>query len=304
MKRNNIPGALDDLGDAQDTTVSAPQSTTEAETQDLLTGKDSILSFPTATQLVVLPSHGVFYPEGHALHDTDSIEIKMMTAKEEDILLNSSYIKNGTVLDKLLSSLIVDKTLSLDSVLATDRDALLIAARVSAYGEKYEADVNCPKCTEVNKISIDLEEVLESEFPEFDELPEGVSITEAKTICIELPRTGATFELRPRLCEDDKKVTMKQKKLKKLKARNSDSLSLVEAFKQITVSVNGETGREFIDKVFEILPAYDFRHLRVSYQDIIPTVNMHTHLECTACGAEEVIVVPMNADFLWPDIKI
>ena len=62
--------------------------------------------FPT--EEVTLPSKGLLYPEGSPLRK-GVIEMKYMTAKEEDILTNQNYIANGTVIDKLIKSLIVSE---------------------------------------------------------------------------------------------------------------------------------------------------------------------------------------------------
>ena len=93
--------------------------------------------FPT--EIVQLPSKGKFYPEGHAL-STGKIEMKYMTAKEEDILTNQSYIKNGVVLDKLFRALIVTPV-NYNDVLLGDKNAIMVAARVLGYGKDYEIAV-------------------------------------------------------------------------------------------------------------------------------------------------------------------
>ena len=118
-----------------------------------------------------------------------------------------------------------------------------------------------------------------------------------------MPRTRLQFELRPRIGADDAALQQKKRKLKKLKLKDNSS-SMIESFSQITVGIDGNTDHHFIKKTIENLPAFDFRYLRNCYQDNMPDVNMHTFLECSTCGAEEVISVPMSADFLWPDIRV
>ena len=114
----------------------------------------SNFSFPMTTEVVPLPSHGILYPEGHPLEGVSEIEIKMMTAKEEDILTNTSFIKNGTALDRVLKSIIVDKSLDLNSLMIGDKNALLVASRISAYGSSYDAVVTCPQCMAKNNLRI------------------------------------------------------------------------------------------------------------------------------------------------------
>lgn len=261
------------------------------------------VSYIAPTEHVQLPSYGVFYPEGHPLSGIDSIEIKQMTAKEEDILTNASYIKNGTVIDKLLKSLVISD-MDLDGLTIGDKNALLIAARSSAYGSDYEASATCPQCGAKNQVGVNLEDVLDVSPPDFESLPDGCEFDpERRVVRIVLPRTRLQFELRPRIGADDTELQEKKKKLKKLKLK-SDTSSMIESFAQVTISIDGNSERHFITKTIENLPAFDFRYLRNCYQSIMPDVNLHTFLECSACGAEEVISVPMNADFLWPDIRL
>ena len=91
--------------------------------------------FPT--EIVDLPSNGHFYVQGHPL-STGKVEVKYMTAKEEDILTSQNLIQQGTVIEKLLQSLIVDKSIKLDDMLIGDKNAIMVAARILGYGKEYE----------------------------------------------------------------------------------------------------------------------------------------------------------------------
>ena len=297
MSRNNSSK----IGDIS--TDSTPKDAPAVDAVVSRDPKDSGVSYIAPTEHVTLPSHGLYYPEGHDLCGIDSIEIKQMTAKEEDILTNASYIKNGTVLDKLMRSIVVDN-IDLDGLTIGDKNAILIAARASAYGSDYEATATCPSCSAKQQINIDLNEVLDVSPPDFESLPDGCEFDkERKTLKVVLPRTRLQFELRPRIGADDAVLQQKKRKLKKLKLKDNSS-SMIESFSQITVGIDGNTDHHFIKKTIENLPAFDFRYLRNCYQDNMPDVNMHTFLECSTCGAEEVISVPMSADFLWPDIRV
>ena len=93
--------------------------------------------YKSPTEMVDLPSQGYFYFDGHPL-SSGKIEIKYMTAKEEDILTSQNLIQQGTVIDKLLESLIVDKSVKLDDLLIGDKNAIMVAARILGYGKEYE----------------------------------------------------------------------------------------------------------------------------------------------------------------------
>ena len=117
---------------------------------------DGGFSFVVPTEFVELPSEGRFYPESHPLHNQDVIEIKQMTAKEEDILTSQTLLKQGVALDRLLQSLIVDKRINPASLLSGDRSAIIVAARRSGYGSVYESQMNCPSCGTKQEFSFNL----------------------------------------------------------------------------------------------------------------------------------------------------
>ena len=113
-------------------------------------------SFVVPTDFVELPSQGRFYPEGHPLHGQDSIEIRQMTAKEEDMLTSRTLLKKGVALDRVIASLIVNKQIDPDSLLVGDRNAIIIAIRVAGYGNIYDTKVSCPSCGAKQEYSFNL----------------------------------------------------------------------------------------------------------------------------------------------------
>ena len=114
------------------------------------------LSYTVPTEFVELPSRGVFYPEGHPLSGQDTVEIKYMTAKEEDVLSSQALIKKGVVIERLLENLLVDKTISPKTLVVGDRNAIMVAARISAYGSEYETRITCPVCSTSLPFAFDL----------------------------------------------------------------------------------------------------------------------------------------------------
>ena len=116
--------------------------------------------FPT--EMVNLPSKGALYPKESSISKGE-IEVKYMTAKEEDILTSQNLIRKGLVIDKLLESLIVDESINLDEILIGDKNALMVASRVLGYGKDYEFETNCPACGERNKDNIDLTSLKDKE---------------------------------------------------------------------------------------------------------------------------------------------
>ena len=113
------------------------------------------MEFPVPTEFVVLPSGGDLYPPEHPWHNKIEIEIKHMTAKEEDILSSQNYIASGVALDKFVQSVLIDP-IDASSILLVDRTAILIAARTTGYGEEYDTAVGCPSCRFENQLSFNI----------------------------------------------------------------------------------------------------------------------------------------------------
>ena len=101
--------------------------------------------FPT--EIIDLPSKGLIYSKDNPL-SSGKIEMKYMTAKEEDILTTQSYIKDGTVLDRLFQSLIIGngegEPIKYVDLVTGDKNAIMIAARVLGYGKEYKVEVEDP----------------------------------------------------------------------------------------------------------------------------------------------------------------
>ena len=122
------------------------------------------LSFVVPTEFVDLPTKGRFYPEGHPLHNVEEIEIKFMTAKEEDILTSRSLLKKGVAIEKMLQNLVMDKSIDVESLFVGDRNAILVAARISGYGPEYKTSITCPACATTQTYEFDLQEAKTSGF--------------------------------------------------------------------------------------------------------------------------------------------
>lgn len=238
--------------------------------------------FKFPTEEVELPSKGLLYPEDHPL-SSGKVEIKYMTAKEEDILTNQTYIQKGTVLDKLLESVIVDKNIKLRDLLIGDKNAVLIATRVLGYGKDYSF---LYKGKEVN---VDLSELENKPFDESN-LVDGKN-----ELSFTLPhsKTLITFKLLDG--HSEAKIDQELKGLKKIKKDNVPELTT--RLKHIVTSVNGDTDAKVIrDFVDNYLLARDSRAFREYLKIVQPDVDMSITLD----DGEEV-EVPLGLSFFWPD---
>jgi hypothetical protein len=241
--------------------------------------------FKLPTEIVELPSKGKLYPEGNALKE-GKIEMKYMTAKEEDILTNQNYIKQGTVIDKLLQSLIVTK-INYDDLLVGDKNAIMLAARVLSYGASYEFEYDG-----VNQV-IDLSKL--------ETKPHHTDYTNANSneFSFILPHTQNTVTFKLLTHGDERKIDEEIKGLQKI---NKDSTSEVTVrLAYIITSVNGSFDkkdiREFVNNYFL---AKDARAFRSYYNEISPDVDVKIILTNSE-GIEEDTNLPIGINFFWPD---
>ena len=257
------------------------------------TNKSSLLSFVTPTEIIDLPSRGTFYPEGHSAHGKETIEIKYMTAKEEDILTSKTLVNRGIVLDRLLSSIILDNV-NPDDLLVGDRNAILIAARITGYGENYETGIGCPSCGEKFTHSFNLNEVEFNEEPNLEEM--NVEFEDG-LFFFELPKSKVTVGIRPLCARDEKELNKVAQKKKKY---NLAEAPLTDLLKAVVVSANGSVDKGLIAQFVDVMPAMDSRALRTTYIKLIPDVDMTQEIVCPECGTGSEVEVPFTGEFFWP----
>lgn len=255
------------------------------------------LELPNQTEFVDLPSRGLFYPEDHPLFNQETVEIKFMTAKEEDILTNKSYVQKGVVIDKFLKSMLVDKRINPDSLLIADRNAILIAARVTGYSNEYVVNIPCPLCYKSSKTTFDLTLVNNRISTSDDHDVWKCHPTSKGTYIAELEKTKAKVEFKVLTAADEKKIEASAENKKKLNLPEASSTDLL---KTMIVSVNDNEDKVFINHFIENMPALDSRLLRKIYSEITPKVDMSFDYYCTNCNETSVVEVPLTSEFFWP----
>lgn len=269
-------------------------ATFQAEAQ----GAGSGLTFVAPTEFVSLPSGGRYYPEGHPLFNQDSVEIKMMTTKQEDILTSRALLKKGVAIDRFIQSLLVPKNVSPDGLLVGDKNAILVAARISGYGAEYKTQVQCPVCQERSSFEFDLEQYTSLDGANIRDL-EGVSESGDPNapFNVVLPKTGWTVGCKMLFGEDEKKI---QKSMNAKKKANLPESPLTDQLRAMVFSVEGHTKPNMIMQAIENMPAKDSKHLRDVYKLLVPNVDMTQDFHCVHCGYEGEMEVPLTADFFWP----
>ena len=248
---------------------------------------ESKFKFPT--EVVELPSKGLIYPKDNPL-SSGKLEMKYMTAKEEDILTNQNYIAKGTVLDKLLESLLVSK-INYNDLITGDKNALLIAARVLGYGKDYTFRGYNPSSLQIENLTIDLTTLKDKNLNSKDLKEEGVNEFE-----FSLPYSKSILSFKLLTHSDEKSIERELEGLKKIK---KDIIpESTTRFKYIITSIDGDrekkTIREFVDNY---LLARDARALREEIRRISPDVELKYYEE----GVEEGITIPIDTTFFWPE---
>jgi len=263
--------------------------------QDTNTGG---FSFVTPTEFVELPSEGRYYPEGHPLCGESSIEIRQMTAKDEDLLTSRTLIKKGIVLDRLIRNLVVDKSINTDSLLVGDRNAIIIAARVSGYGSEYATEVQCPECDETQTHEFDLNSahITVGDVEKASELQ--TTFKENGTFETVLPRTGVTATFK--LFDGEDERYMVNMILGNNKKKGEDNL-ITRQLRRMIVAVDGNTTREALEYFVNNVPSVDSRHLRMVFKMVTPDIDLTQEFECVECDHAQQMEVPLSADFFWPD---
>jgi len=258
---------------------------------------DDTLTFVTPTEFVEIPSAGRFYPSTHPLHNVDTIEIRHMTAKDEDILASSALLKKGIAIDRFLQNIIVDKRIKISQLLVGDKNALVVASRITGYGPQYDTRMACPSCSTKTTHSFDLSALqLYTGETALENYPE-LEVTENNTFITVLPKSQLSVEFRLMTSDDETKLTNQAEAKRK---NNLPESSFTSQLKMIVLSINGQEDRRAIYDTIDSLPALDSRYLRNLYTATMPTVDLGHDFVCFECAYEDRLEVPFTSDFFWP----
>lgn len=257
------------------------------------------LNFVVPTEFVELPSKGDFYPEGHPLYKEEYVEIKHMTAREEDILTSKTLLRKGVAIDRLIDSILVDKRIKAKDLLLGDKNAILVYSRIFAYGSDYSSTVVCPSCGASNKFEFNLNthslrhpsDVEDSGL--FESLDNG-------NFVVSLPKTQAKVEVRLLTGADEQRLLKIAAQKKKAKIENADA-TLTDQMRLFIVSIGGSSDKKMINKFIEAAPAADTRLLRKIYNRLTPNLDLTQEFVCSSCGHETDTEVPITPEFFWPN---
>ncbi len=271
-------------------------NTAEAASPPVAAMDSNVFSFVAPTEFVSLPSQGRHYSADHPLFNQETVEIKQMTAKEEDILTSATLIKNGVALERLLESIIIDKRIDPKTLLIGDRNAIVISARISGYGNVYRTQITCPNCFTEQKHNFDLNDagVITSQQISSD-LPEEINLTDTGDYSIVLPKSNLNIVLKLLTGKDENKLS------RSLNNNQQSERLVTTQLEHMIKSVNGNATTEAIQYVSQNLPSADSAFLRKIYKSIVPNINLTLGFTCSNCSHTEDMEVPLTAEFFWPE---
>jgi len=250
--------------------------------------------FPT--EFIDLPSKGWFYPENSPL-TSGKVEMKYMSAHEEDILTSTSLLQKGLVIDALMKSLLVDKTISYDDFLLGDRNALILAARILGYGKDYAVAIECPECKKKAEKIVDLEKL---PVKNGDFSPEHKGKNE---FSLQLPATKRIITFKLLTNGDDKLVNKEAEAIQK--ATKSDILPLITTRMRASIlTIDGDATKGKINQFIQEMPARDSRAFREYGTKMMPDIDMRVDFACPYCSFSNLLEIPLDANFFWPRSEV
>ena len=244
--------------------------------------------FPT--EVVNLPSKGKLYSKDNPLSKGE-VELKYMTAKEEDILTSINLIRKGIVIDKVLESLIVDKKIKVGDLLIGDKNALMISARILWYGKEYEVKAKCIECGDSGDLKVDCTQLKDIEIS--DDIKEN-------KFSMKLPATKVEIEFR--LLTSAEEISVEKDVEAMQKVQPDFDYTNTFRFKKMITSIDGDTTpsviNDFVDNKFLALDSLEFRK---NLNKITPGVDMNYEYCCPSCSHTQEVVVPLGTGFFWPN---
>lgn len=257
-------------------------------------------SFAVPTEFVNLPSRGKVYKEGTSLHGVEEVEIKHMTAKEEDIITNQDYIRKGIVFDRVLESVLINKDIRVSEMSDPDKMAVLIAARKTGYGNDYDAEGICEHCGDQTTFTFDLQKVLDNTTNQDDPwIPDFAKHDkEDNTVMIDLPISEIKVQIKIMDMEDKEYLEKLRTQREKLKL---EYIHTVENLRRTIVHVNGDSEPETIARFLDFIPARDSRIIKAIQARLQPKIKLSQDVECRSCGDLSEREVPLGGGFFWSE---
>lgn len=264
------------------------------QTQTAYDAVKSDFGLDIPVELVPLPSNGIIYPTSSGLYNKEVLEIRAMTAREEDILTSKALLKKGTVITELIKSCLVDKTIDPATLIAGDRNALMVSIRVTGYGHQYDAEITCSndECELKSLRQFNLAELAIQRLKITPVTP-GENAFEFL-----LPFTKKLVKFKFLTGFDEEDISATQDKQKKLGMQSANAVTSNLLHSIISIDNNADRGK--LSAFVRMMPARDSLALREYIRSNEPGILMKQETTCPACGHEEQVQIPISVSFLWP----
>ena len=261
--------------------------------EDRATQYDQMAGFSVPRDFVMLPSKGKIYPTGSPLHNLEEIEVRHLTAADEDILTSRSLLRSGKAIDAMLNNVILNKTINTEELISGDKNAILTFLRITGYGADYPVEIECPGCNESIKHEFDLSQ-LKMRFLDVEPAAEGEN-----RFSFEMP-SGVYVEFKLLNSAEDNQITDEADKLKKM-TNSPFEKNVTTKLKHQIISVNGDTNRATISHFVDNMNVRDSRAYRKHLDEIEPDVDMNQEFKCPLCGHSGEVEIPITVGFFWPE---
>ena len=261
--------------------------------EDRATQHDQMAGFSVPRDFVMLPSKGRIYPENSPLYNMEELEVRHLTAADEDILTSRSLLRSGKAIDTLLDNVIVNKSIKAEELVSGDKNAIMTFLRITGYGPEYNVELTCPGCSEDIKSEFDLTQ-LTMNMLDTEPMAPGQNKFE-----FTLP-SGIVLNFKFLTSKEERVISDEQEKVKKMTNSPVDH-NVTTRLKHQLISVDGNEDHNYINNFINVMNVRDSRAFRKYFESIEPDVNMKQDFVCPLCGAKEEVTIPITVDFFWPD---
>lgn len=252
-------------------------------------------NFEFPTEVIELPSKGLVYPQGHPL-SRGTVEIKYMTAREEDILASQNLIKKGIVLDKLFESVVVEPGVNVNDIFIGDKNAILLATRILGYGKDYEVEITDPFTLEKQKVVIDLAKVQTKDIDE-------KLLNSENRYTFKLPKSGKEIVFKLLTHGDELEISKDVQALERINKNSALAFDVTTRFRYMIQSVDGNEDKGFITKWIQNgFLALDTQAFRKYVKEITPDLDLKFEFTSDLTGEVEALDIPFGINFFYPTI--
>ena len=255
--------------------------------------RDGPAGFVVPRDFVMLPSKGVIYPVDSPLHGIEEVEVRHLTAQDEDVLTSRSLLRSGKALDAVLNNVLLNKSIKADKLISGDKNAILTFLRITGYGPEYAVQIDCPSCNTEVKHEFDLS-ALSMRFLDVNPTAEGENKFEYM-----LPSNNL-IHFKFLNTEEENNINEQLEKAKKMTNSPFDS-NVTTRLKHQIVSINGDDNPAIINQFVDVMSVRDSRAFRKYFEEIEPDVIMKQDFNCVHCGHRGEVDIPITVGFFWPD---